>query len=160
MPVLAKLNVSTEEWEVSVENLELFVPFIQVGFTANSLPVLFDRLSFGFSATINGEKTLEVVHPKEGIVYDSTDQEYLTTDLVPAIPDSIVSLDFWAENNGKRYEHSFSFTSIRPIQMYPSWVWDPEQSAWAPPVEYPEDESVYYVWDEDSLSWIPEEEED
>jgi hypothetical protein len=159
MPVLAKLNLSTEEWEVSVENLELFVVFVQVGFTANSLPVFFDRLSFGFSARANEEKILEVSHPKEGILYESTDQEYLTTDLVTAIPDSTVYLDFWVENNGKRYEHSFSFISIRPIQTYPSWVWSPEQIMWEPPVEYPEDESLYYVWDEDSLSWIPEEEE-
>jgi hypothetical protein len=158
MPALAQLNLSTGEWGVTLENLEHFVPFVQVGFTADALPVFFDNLSFGFSAKVNNVPTVEVSCPQNGITYISTDQVYLSTDPVPALPDTVVSIDVWAENTAKRYEHSFTFVSIRPYQPYPSWTWNASEHVWQPPTDYPEDGSILYVWDEDSLSWIPEEE--
>lgn len=42
-------------------------------------------------------------------------------------------------------EHSF-----RPLQPFPSWIWD--GSTWQPPVPYPDDEQIYQ-WNETTISW-------
>lgn len=58
----------------------------------------------------------------------------------------------------------FSYDPVRdafvPPQPYPSWTLNEDTCHWVPPVEMPQDGTVY-VWDEESQAWIvpPVEEE-
>jgi hypothetical protein len=159
MSVLIQLNLSTGEWFIKKEQPEPFYSFVEIGFTADSLPVTFDDLAFGFSAKVNQETPQRYSYPQNDIKYVSTDQEYLVSESIQGNPEDIVTVDVWAKNAGERYFGSFGFVMPKPESPYPSWVWNEEHVAWIAPVEYPEEVSPTgngYVWDEESLSWIPE----
>jgi hypothetical protein len=43
---------------------------------------------------------------------------------------------------------------VRPLQTYPSWIWDEVEERWICPVPIPENpENHVYKWDEDSQQW-------
>ena len=67
-----------------------------------------------------------------------------------AMPDDVVTLSLWAENDGHRVFGETTFTIPRPPQPYPSWTWD---NGWNPPVAYPKD-GKRYNWDEATTSWV------
>jgi hypothetical protein len=70
---------------------------------------VFDGLSFGFAATVNGEQVASVAYPPEGVVYLTTDQQWMTNDRIASEPGDTVSVSVWAVNGGVRREHEFSF---------------------------------------------------
>ena len=41
---------------------------------------------------------------------------------------------------------------IRPVQLYPSWIWNFSSKIWDAPNSKPEDDNKYF-WDESTLSW-------
>jgi hypothetical protein len=49
MPLLIQLDMSKGEWFVKTEEPEPFFTSVEIGFTADSLPVVFEEFSFGFS---------------------------------------------------------------------------------------------------------------
>jgi hypothetical protein len=49
---------------------------------------------------------------------------------------------------------SFDGTSFKPIQPYPSWVWNEDIYDWEAPEPYPSD-GASYVWEEDMGVWWP-----
>jgi hypothetical protein len=153
MSVLAKLNFSSGEWEWKVAP-ESPAPDFEIGFTADTLPVEFDGLAFGFTVVANGVPALTKAYPPQGVRYVATDQEYITNDRVQLKADDNVILSVWAENGGERYEGMTSFDIPRPEQPYPSWTWNGE--GWEAPVPYPTDgeEGVFYTWDEEAGDWV------
>jgi hypothetical protein len=92
-------------------------------------------------------KFSQIVFPKEGIVYKSTDQFLLFSESITFVSDDEITLKVQIES----LEKSVSFTVPRPSQPYPSWVWS--NGHWNPPVAYPEDEGSYYSWNETLLTW-------
>lgn len=126
---------------------------VEIGFVSNDGPtVVFDNLAYGFDAT-SGEKITSVVQPPEGVVFESTDQEIISSHSIPDMrADEVWTINVWAENAGTPFAESFTFTVPRPSSPYPSWVWDAVENDWVPPVPYPSDEKTY-VWNEATQSW-------
>lgn len=158
MPVLAQFNVSTLEWSVAVNEPEAFSTTLEIGFIGDSSPVVFEGLSFGFTSEIDGEEGPSASYPEDGIEYVSTDQEYISADMIEAEPDATVTVNVWVENAGQRYEDSFSYVVPKPASPFASWVWSEEALGWVPPIPKPEEESPTgngYMWDEETVSWVP-----
>jgi hypothetical protein len=42
---------------------------------------------------------------------------------------------------------------FRPLQPYPSWIWNSETKMWNPPVPYPNDIENFYTWNEENKQW-------
>jgi hypothetical protein len=158
MPLLIQLDMSKGEWFVKTEEPEPFFTSIEIGFTADSLPVVFEEFSFGFSSKVNGKSVKNFSYPEKGITYISTDQEYMISENIKANPDDLITVDVWAENAGTRHESSFDVIVPRPESPYPSWTWSESELAWIAPFKYPKEPSPTgngYEWEEESLSWIP-----
>jgi len=84
MSILIQLDLSKGEWFVKTEEPEPFYPSVEIGFTADSLPVVFDELSFGFSAKVNQKTPKKYSYPQNDIKYISTDQDYMVSESVEA----------------------------------------------------------------------------
>jgi hypothetical protein len=41
---------------------------------------------------------------------------------------------------------------LRPIPLYPSWIWNSSSKIWEAPTPKPEDDKEY-LWDESTTSW-------
>jgi hypothetical protein len=158
MSILIQLDLSKGEWFVKTEEPEPFYPSVEIGFTADSLPVVFDELSFGFSAKVNQKTPKKYSYPQNDIKYISTDQDYMVSESVEANPDDLIIVSVWAENGGTQYKSSFDFIVPKPESPYPSWVWSESYVSWMAPVDYPRAPSPTgngYMWDEETISWIP-----
>lgn len=156
MSVQAVLNMDTGEWQFAVAP-ETPAPWIRVGFTSEVLPVRFDGLSFGWVASVGGVEVASESYPKDGGVYVSTDQPYVSDDVLFASPDDEVVLTVSAQNGGETFQDAVSFVVPRPDRPYSSWVW--EDGGWVAPVPYP-DGGGFYSWDEDGGVWVPVEGDD
>jgi hypothetical protein len=67
----------------------------------------------------------------------------------------LIRIDETVSNIGIGY--SYNGKDFKPIQPYPSWIWDPSKFIWRSPVMHPEfwlDVSQYnYAWNEEAQSW-------
>jgi len=150
MSVLATLDLAVGEWRFVVAPESPF-PDIEVGFCEGKSAAVFDGLTFGLSVTVDGDKKFAASYPPEGMTYLRTDQTYLSNDRVSLSVDDVATLSVWAENGGQRYEADVTFIVPRPVQPYPSWLWNGD--GWEPPIPYPDDDT-FYSWDEDSVTWV------
>jgi hypothetical protein len=158
MSVLIQLDLSKGEWFLKTEEPEPFFSSLEIGFTADSLPVVFDNLSFGFSWGANGKASKKYSYPENNIKYISTDQDYMVSQTIKGNPDDVIMVDVWAKNAGMDYSGSFSFIVPRPESPYPSWIWLESDFSWIAPVQYPKEPSPTgngYEWDENTSSWVP-----
>jgi hypothetical protein len=158
MPALIQLNLSTGEWSMPVAEPEPFYSTVEIGFVSGNDTTEFDNLKFGFVSKVDGKKSLTKEYPEEGISYISTDQEYISADMIKAAPDSVIFINVWAENAGERYEGSFDVVVPRPEAPFPSWIWNAEAGGYSPPITKPTEPSPTgngYMWDEETTSWVP-----
>ena len=151
MRVLADL--STLGWSLLAEPVGGTAEVIEVAFTDGPSDVtVFDDLSCGLS--IPG--ILDVAFPPEGVRYQLTDHQFLEAVTVNGlVPDTEYELTAWALNGGQRFQHVFTFVQPRPEAPFPSWLWEPVDCYWYPPVPYPDDDTVPYEWDESVGNWVP-----
>lgn len=128
------------------------------GFTdSDGLPVMFDNLTFGVSVSEGSTLVQEATFPQNGLVYESTDQEFLVDLQLSSVKlGRQYSLKAWVSNAGETWEQSFDLLLPKWPQLYPSWSWSDELEFWQPPVPYPNDGSNY-KWDELSVSWVVQE---
>jgi hypothetical protein len=75
-----------------------------------TVPIVFDHLSFGFVAKVDDQVVGGSDYPKFGIKYLSSDQPFLSTDRVNADFGDTVVFSVWVENAGLRHESEFSFS--------------------------------------------------
>lgn len=143
-------NFETGNWSLNIENLAPSYGDLLIGFTDNAPVVEFIDLKFGFELKKGTEILQSAEHPPFGLKYIESDQPYLVTERLQFQPNTTYTLFLWCENNGERFEKEFQFTTPKPIQPYPSWLWDGEK--WYPPVPYPNDDNDY-IWDEDIQNW-------
>lgn len=124
------------------------------GFRKNGeLPVVFDNLTFGLSVSENSVVVQEENLPANGIVYESTDQDFIEFISLNAVRiGRPYSLTVWVENAGVRWEQQFDLLIPKGPQIYPSWSWSDELESWVAPVEYPND-GKYYEWNEQEQRW-------
>lgn len=127
---------------------------IYFGFTDHDgLPVFFDNVSFGYVISKDSVAVVESTFPENGVVYEATDQEFITSERFDEVK---LGTDYevfaWVENAGVRWENNSLWNIPRWNQPYPSWSWDYEKEGWFSPVSYPTDGKVY-EWNEQDQRW-------
>ena len=148
--LIAKNDFQTQNWLVTEEELSPYYADLCIGFTDQETIVTFINLKFGYTLSSNDTEIKTRSYPPEGSRYLRTDQEFITIDRLNLQPETSYSLFLWAENDGNRYEHTYNFTTPRPFQLFPSWIWNGE--IWEAPVPYPND-GEFYGWNEDTQEW-------
>lgn len=146
-------NFDTQSW-TSDDEAQAYNAEIKIGFrNGEESPVLFDNLSFGFSVADGTNELLSGSYPPVNVTYKSSDQEYLVADVVNDLtPETDYTVSVWAENAGQRFEDTLTLTTPRPVQPFPSWVYDTENKYWVAPVPAPEDDNDY-MWNEETQTW-------
>jgi hypothetical protein len=149
--LVATDNFKTNNWSLDIEDLAPNYADLFIGFTNEAPIVEFKGLKFGYELKQGDNIKQYGMYPPPGVRYVRSDQAYLVVQRLNLKPEQTYTLFLWAENDGKRFEKDFEFTTPKPIQPYPSWTWDGEK--WNPPVPYPEDGKLY-TWNEDLLNWV------
>jgi hypothetical protein len=148
-------DIANKTWSKSEEDESSFSLNLYLGFRNNGvLPVSFSGMGYGYTLE-NSEGTVDENHnPLEGLVYISSDQDYISAHTVnDLVPDEEYTLSVWAENAGERWEDTFTFTLPRPDSPFESWIYNEETHSWESPVAYPEDGGMY-SWNEDNQEWV------
>ena len=153
--IIATDHFETQNWEVTFEELAPNYADLFIGFTDDTPVVKFKNLKFKYELKQDGNIKQYGVFPPPGVKYVRTDQPYIVAERLNLQTETEYELYLWAENDGKPFETTVSFTTPRPAQPYPSWTWDGDQ--WKAPVAYPDDDGDYY-WDEDAGEWVEEDE--
>ena len=148
--IIATDHFETQNWEVAFEDLASHYADLFIGFTDDAPVVEFKNLKFKYELKQDGNIKQYGVFPPPGVKYVRTDQPYIVAERLNLRTETEYELYLWAENGGKSFETTVSFTAPRPAQPYPSWDWDGEK--WNAPIAYPDDDK-FYTWDEDSQSW-------
>jgi hypothetical protein len=113
--IIAKYNISTNNWSVTIPNLNPEDPFwdivhIKIGFTSNNDNIVkFNNLSFGYNIECNnkeiGKKQWPVI---EGFNYVHTEQEFLEVSTEKLLPTLTHKIKVWCKNNDI-YQETVSF---------------------------------------------------
>lgn len=150
-----KLTADITERSLDLTGYEDSGKMLYFGFTdSDGLPVVFENLSFGVSLQRSKDTLVAVSFPQEGIVYESTDQDFLVAvDLGVMRLGVEYLITAWVENAGQRWDASFDVTLPRWPQPYSSWVWFEQNDCWTAPIPYPND-GENYSWDETVRSWV------
>ena len=151
--IIATDHFETSNWEVSFEDLAPNYADLFIGFTDDAPVVEFKNLKFKYELKQDGNIKKYGVFPPAGVRYVRSDQPYLVVERLNLILETEYELYLWAENGGKSFETTVSFTTPRPAQPYPSWVWNTETLRWDAPVPMPTDGKMYQ-WDEATTSWV------
>lgn len=124
------------------------------GFTdSDGLPVFFDNLTFGISVLQGSTVIQEASFPENGLIYESTDQEFLVNVILSSVKLGMeYILNVWVNNAGEYWEQSFDLFLPKWPQLYPSWSWSDELEFWQPPIPYPND-GKNYDWNEEKGVW-------
>jgi len=148
-------DLATKSWSKEDEELSNFSVNLYFGFRNNGeLPVTFDRMGFGYTLENNEGLISEDHNPLEGLVYVSSDQDYVSAHtLNNLVPDEEYIVNVWTENAGERWEEDFTFILPRLESPFDSWIYNEETHAWEAPIAYPEDGGMY-IWDEENQEWI------
>lgn len=125
---------------------------VEVGFAGGGDFVQFSGLSFGWEAYVDGVFAQSIRRPRDGEKILSTDQPFVSSDLLNAPADSTVTIKFWASDADLSLSGEHAFVVPRPPSPHPSWVWAGDH--YVPPVPYPRDAGLY-VWDEATAGWVP-----
>lgn len=152
--VTADLNYN--RWIVSDFIEDPHQMYLQIGFTSlvnNGKRTEFHNLKFGFFLKDDTGKTVQQQsYPPAGMLYISSDQDFLEQIELNTIVDRKYQIHIWAEDAGVFYDHTVNLTIPKYTRPYTSWTWNPEQTEWQPPVEYPSDGNLY-MWDEEKQLW-------
>ena len=101
---------------------------------------------FSVVITEKNNKFPQIVFPKQGQVFLSTDQFFLFSERISWNADDVIT---FTVKIGE-LEKEFTYTVPRPDKPFPSWTWSDGQ--WNAPVAYPDDGSRY-DWNEENLNW-------
>jgi hypothetical protein len=149
--IFATDDFQTQNWTITIEDLQSNYTDLFIGFTDESPVVEFKNLQFKYELKHNNEIQQQGSYPPPNVKYLNSDQVYLVVERLNLTPETTYELYLWAENAGQSFEKTFEFTTPRPPQPYPSWTWNGE--TWEAPVPYPEGEE-FYVWEEENQEWI------
>ena len=149
--IFATDDFQTQNWTITIEDLDSNYTDLFIGFTDESPVVEFKNLQFKYELKHNNEIQQQGSYPPQNVKYLNSDQVYLVVERLNLTPEITYELYLWAENDGKAFEKTFEFTTPRPAQPYSSWTWNGE--TWEAPVPYPEDDEMYQ-WEEENQEWI------
>ena len=148
--ILATDDFQTQNWTITIEDLQSNYTDLFIGFTDESPVVEFKNLQFKYELKHNNVILQQGSYPPPNVRYINSDQTYLVVERLNLSPETTYELYLWAENDGNSFEKTFEFTTPRPPQPYPSWTWNGE--IWEAPTSYPEG-GEFYEWDEDNQEW-------
>jgi len=148
--IFATDNFQTQNWIITIQDLESNYADLFIGFTDESPVIEFQNLQFKYKLKQNGEVQQQGSYPPPNTEYLNSDQDYLVVERLNLTQETTYELYLWAENGGQSFEKTFEFITPRPFQPYPSWIWNGE--TWEAPVPYPEGGGSY-VWNEDTQEW-------
>lgn len=103
----ATLNLTDGVWAITEPDASREI-IVEMGFTGATVPVVFHGLSYGWSATAASVQQ-SAAYPPENVVYMSSDQQYISADILNVLPGEAVTMSFWAENDGESFEHETTF---------------------------------------------------
>lgn len=147
----------TGTWTLNVQDLAHNYADLYITFTEDAPVIEFKDLNFGYELSLGGVIVQSNNFPPENTRYVRSDQPYLVVERLNLEMEKTYSLFLWCENDGKRFEKTFEFTTPRPAQPFESWVWNEAEQFWEAPVAHPDDDELY-IWDEDTTSWVLDEE--
>jgi hypothetical protein len=148
--IIATDHLETLNWEVTFEDLQSNYADLFIRFTDEAPIVEFKDLKFKYELKQSGNIKQYGVFPPPGVRYIRSDQDYLVAERLDLKAETEYELYLWVENDGKSFERTIIFTTPRPLQPYPSWIWDGE--TWNAPISYPDD-GKYYIWNEENQEW-------
>jgi hypothetical protein len=115
-----KFNLLSRVWDTEYTAVHPNTISLGFGFTSNTIPVVFKDLSFGIIIT-NDNIVYYTSYPKLGMVYTSTDQEFLeVTTVTGLMHNTTYNVKAWVDNYGTKSELDYSFTTpnIEPTPDY------------------------------------------
>lgn len=154
MTVLAQLNLDDGSWNVEEDFEERTSTVIyMVGLTSSSLPANISGFSVRLVATRGAETLVDKLHPAEGVVWETADQDWLFMEPIEASFDDEIMVRLIATKDGVENSNEHTFTILRPQKPFESWVWNGIEE-WTAPTPYPGDNTSFYNWDEETTSWV------
>lgn len=109
----------TNTWSFDLSDLSYVYINLFMGFVDASPTVVFNNLTFGYEITSTGG-TINETYPNPGIVYDETDETFLTIDTFYLQPSTDYTLNVWSNNNDIQSTGSYQFrTPDRPVPPPP-----------------------------------------
>jgi hypothetical protein len=109
--IYATDDLETGNWALDIQNLDAHYTDLFIGFTDRAPVVEFKNLHFGFELRQNENIKKYGVFPPPGVKYICTDQQYLTIERLYLEPASSYTLYLWCENDNKKFDKEFQFTT-------------------------------------------------
>jgi hypothetical protein len=135
---------------------DFFQQYLKIGFTYdNKLPVLFDE-NFSFKIKIWNDElfySFSDMQPLSNSIYISTDQEFIYAKGVSVLPNKKYSFFIEVTNGEDFFKNSFEILIAKPMQPYPSWIYDELGMFWEAPKQLPANIGPCFQWNEDLLDW-------
>jgi len=150
--IIAKVNPQTQNWEVTVDDLEPRSADLCIGFIGETNIIDFYDLKLNYELRQNDNIKLYGVFPRPGVRYLKSNQEFVVVEHLEFEMETDYELYLWAENNKESFETTATFTTPRPKQPHDSWLWEPDTRAWEPPIPKPDDVNEY-EWNDETQSW-------
>jgi hypothetical protein len=101
-------NFITNEWSFKLNNLTYNYINLYIGFSNGEPRVIFDNLSFGYELIGDG-KTITETYPNPGVIYNETDETFITIDTFYLQPSTDYTLNLWCVNNNITSNGSYEF---------------------------------------------------
>jgi hypothetical protein len=98
----------TNEWSFELNNLTYNYINLYIGFSNGEPRVIFDNLSFGYELIGDG-KTITETYPNPGVIYNETDETFITIDTFYLQPSTDYILNVWSINNNITSNGSYEF---------------------------------------------------
>ena len=109
----------TNEWSFNLNDLSYVYINLYIGFIDTTSTVKFNNLTFGYDLISTGG-TISETYPNPGVVYDETDETFLTIDTFYLHPSTDYTLNVWSNNNNIQSSGSYEFrTPDRPTPPPP-----------------------------------------
>lgn len=109
----------TNSWSFNLSDLAYSYVYLYLGFVDTDPVVMFNNLSFGYDLISTGG-TISETYPNPGVVYDETDETFLTIDTFYLHPSTDYTLNVWSNNNNIQSSGSYQFrTPDRPLPPTP-----------------------------------------
>ena len=98
----------TNEWSFELNNLTYNYINLYIGFSNGEPRVIFDNLSFGYELIGEG-KTITETYPNPGVIYNESDETFITIDTFYLQPSTDYTLNLWSINNNITSNGSYEF---------------------------------------------------
>ena len=151
-------DTASGELTIDVSGLQPWGADIRAMINRHGSTVNLRGVEMHISIEADGIQIFQAHLPPSSIKYKQTDQDLLATGRCRWLPDQSINVVAWCKtNSGHEVTADASYTSPRPAQPFPSWIWS--DGRWIAPVSYPDDAGDH-VWSESDGAWVIEAQEE